>query len=105
MTKLIADKSNFRFGLSRFKDSLSEAQKRREAGTGEGCCSQSWGWSEARLASWCPRNGYPFDALKLRHAQDRSRRAKIGNRQRCQKIPGDGCAAGSWLNLTVSRTA
>jgi hypothetical protein len=34
MAKLIADKSSFRIDLSRFKDSLSEVQKRREAGTG-----------------------------------------------------------------------
>src|SRR5438045_9275878 len=43
--------SSFGFGLSRFKDSLSEAQERREVGDrAEGCCTQSGGWSEARLA-------------------------------------------------------
>jgi hypothetical protein len=31
ITKLIADRSSFGFGVSRFKDSLSEAQERREA--------------------------------------------------------------------------
>src|ERR1044071_3766546 len=38
---LFADTSSFGFGFSRFNDSLSEAQGRREARVGQGCCTPS----------------------------------------------------------------
>src|ERR1044071_3439434 len=54
MATLIADKSSFGFLLSRFKDSLSEARGRREAGTGRRVVARNCE-DRLRRASLCRR--------------------------------------------------